>query len=87
MTIETNQQIIMYTTSWCPDCHRSKHFLDENDITYIEHDVEEDKQALAFVLQVNNGNRVVPTIVFPDGSIHAEPPNSVLAEKLGLVDN
>jgi thioredoxin reductase (NADPH) len=33
---------------------------------------------------VNQGKRVVPTIVFPDGSIVVEPSSAELSEKLGL---
>ena len=38
-----------------------------------------------FVEQVNNGNRSVPTIVFPDGSILVEPTVQQLKDKLGVV--
>jgi thioredoxin reductase (NADPH) len=47
-------------------------------------DIQEDKEAQAYVESVNNGNRSVPTIVFPDGDIFVEPSNAQLAEKLGL---
>ena len=83
---QNNEQIVVYSTSWCPDCHRSKYFLDERGIEYLERDVEKDPEAMAFVRQVNHGNRVVPTIVFPDGAILVEPPNGVLAAKLGLIE-
>lgn len=86
MTDQENKkaQIVLYTTSWCPDCHRAKYLLDEYGVAYIDIDVEQDQEALAFVKQVNNGNRVVPTIVFPDSSILVEPSNKQLAEKVGF---
>ena len=77
--------IIMYTTSWCSDCHRAKYLLNEYGIEFINIDVEENPEGLAFVKEVNHGNRVVPTIVFPDDSILVEPSNAVLAEKVGIV--
>jgi len=80
-----NNTIVMYTTSWCPDCHRAKFLLDEYGIEYMNLDVEENPAALAFVKEVNHGNRVVPTIIFPDGSILVEPTNNMLAEKVGIV--
>jgi len=46
--------------------------------------VEQDPAALAFVQQVNNGRRVVPTIVLPDQTILVEPSNALLAEKMGF---
>jgi mycoredoxin len=76
--------IVMYTTSWCSDCHRAKFILDEYGIDYVDIDVDENPAALTFVKEVNNGNRVVPTIIFPDDSILVEPSNSVLAEKVGI---
>lgn len=83
-TKEPEPKIIMYTTSWCPDCFRAKFLLDEYGISYVNIDVEEDAEALAFVKQVNNGHRVVPTIVFPDKTILVEPSNGRLAEKAGI---
>lgn len=77
-------EIVMYTTSWCADCHRAKHLLDEYGIAYAEHDVEQDGVAMDFVKRVNGGRRVVPTIVFADGSILVEPSTSILAEKIGV---
>ena len=32
-------------------------------------DVDDDKQDKAFVMEVNNGTLVVPTIIFPDGNV------------------
>jgi len=80
----TNGKIVMYTTSWCSDCHRAKYLLDEYGIEYINVDVETDPAGLTFVKEVNNGHRVVPTIVFPDRSILVEPSNKTLADKLQI---
>ena len=80
----TDSKIQVYSTSWCPDCHRAKYILDEYGIAYNEIDVEQNAEGLAFVKQVNNGNRVVPTIVFSDGAILVEPSNKTLATKLGI---
>lgn len=87
MTQNNHEEILMYTTSWCSDCHRSKRFLDEYGIPYIEIDVDEDAEGLEFVKKVNHGNRVVPTIVFQDGDILVEPPNAALALKLHLEES
>ncbi len=74
--------IVMYSTSWCPDCKRAKKFLDKNNVPYIEVDVDDDEQGKAFVMDVNNGARVVPTIIFPDGGVLIEPSTQELREKL-----
>ena len=74
-------QIVAYTTSWCPDCKRAKKFFAENQISFLEVDVESDAQASDFVKGLNNGSRSVPTIIFPDGSKLVEPSNEQLKAK------
>ena len=81
---QDHEHIILYGTTWCPDCKRAKQFLGEQRIHYDWVDIEKDAVALAYVEEVNKGKRIIPTIVFPDGSILVEPTNAELAEKLGL---
>lgn len=76
--------IKLYGAHWCPDCRRSKRFLGEQQIAYDWIDIEKDESAQAYVEEVNDGKRIIPTIVFPDGSILTEPSNAELAEQLGL---
>lgn len=78
------EQIIVYSTVWCPDCKRAKKFLAEHRVPYENIDIEQDAKAMAFVEKINNGMRIIPTIVFPDGSTLSEPSNAQLAEKLGM---
>lgn len=76
--------IVVYSTVWCSDCKRAKKFFGEQRIPYINIDIEQDPQAMAYVERINNGMRIVPTIVFPDGDVLVEPSNAQLAAKLGL---
>lgn len=76
--------ITIYGAYWCPDCRRSKQFLGEHQIPYKWVDIEQDKEGEAYVLQKNDGKRIIPTIEFEDGSILVEPSNAELAAKLGL---
>lgn len=82
--IDQQQSIVVYGTTWCPDCQRSKAFLGEQRVHYVWVDIETDLAAADYVQQVNDGKRVVPTIVFPDGDILTEPSNAELAQKLGI---
>jgi thioredoxin reductase (NADPH) len=84
MVTGSQNGIVVYGTVWCPDCKRSKQFFADHRITYINIDIEQDSEAIAYVEKVNNGMRRVPTIVFPDGSIMVEPSNAELAQKLGI---
>ena len=76
--------VIIYGASWCPDCRRAKRFLGDQRIAYEWHDIEVDPDGVDVVQQRNNGNNVIPTIIFPDGSHLSEPSNEELAEKLGI---
>ena len=77
-------RVTVYGAYWCPDCRRSKKFLGEQFIPFRWVDIEQDKDGEMYVLQRNNGKRIIPTIVFEDGSFLVEPSNAELAKKLGL---
>ena len=79
-----NADITVYGAYWCPDCRRSKMFLGEHQIPYEWVDIEENAEAEQFVIEKNEGKRIIPTIVFKDGSFLVEPTNAELAAKLGL---
>lgn len=84
MSHPNGKDIVVYSTTWCPDCRRAKKFFGEQRIPYVNVDIEADAQAMAFVEKINQGRRSVPTIIFPDGQILVEPSNAQLADKLGL---
>ena len=77
-------EITVYGADWCSDCVRSKQFLDDQRIPYLWRDVEQDKAAEQFVIEANGGMRIIPTVVFGDGSLLVEPSNAEFAMKLGL---
>jgi mycoredoxin len=66
-------QLTMYSTSWCGYCHRLAGQLDREGIAFSVVDIESDPEAATLVERVNNGNRTVPTVVFPDGSALTNP--------------
>ncbi|MFH2039973.1 MAG: glutaredoxin domain-containing protein [Chloroflexota bacterium] len=76
--------ILIYGTNWCPDCYRVRKFMDANNIAYQWININKDPSACAIVEKVNNGNRSVPTIIWPDGSHLVEPSLKQLNHKLGL---
>lgn len=75
---------IVYGTTWCPDCKRSKKFLGEHRVQYAWIDVEQDKAAQRKIEELNGGKQIIPTIIFEDGSVLAEPSNAELAARLGI---
>ena len=72
--------IIIYATDWCGDCKRARRFFDDHKIPYQWINIDANPEAEQFVRTANNGDRSVPTIVFPDGRILVEPSNRQLTE-------
>jgi thioredoxin reductase (NADPH) len=79
-----SDSIVLYGAAWCPDCRRSKTFLGEQRVPFRYVDLEVHPEENETVQRFNDGKRIIPTIVFPDGSHLAEPTNGELADKLGL---
>jgi len=77
-------EIILYGTDWCGGSRRVRLFMDQHNIPYHWVNIDQDDAAARYVQSINNGNRSVPTIVWPDGSKLVEPSNRILAEKLGV---
>ncbi len=71
-------------TSWCSDTVRARAFLDEHHIDYEWTDIDVDERGASEVESWHDGQRVVPTIVFDDGTMLSEPSNEELAAKLDI---
>jgi thioredoxin reductase (NADPH) len=80
----TDRAIEVYGAAWCPDCRRAKKFLTDQRVHYLWHDIDGRDDLQALVEERNGGKRIIPTVVFPDGTHLAEPSNEELADKLGL---
>jgi mycoredoxin len=74
--------LTMYTTDWCGFCVRLKHGLEREGISYDEVNIEHAPEAAELVMQVNGGNRTVPTVVFADGTALTNPSIRQVKEKL-----
>lgn len=73
----------LYGADWCPDCLRAKAYLKENNISYEFVDVDLDKEATAKVEAINNGKRIIPTVLVNEKS-YTNPDNPTLASVLGI---
>ena len=80
----TETKIVVYGTSWCGDCKRTRAYLDMHRIAYEWIDIDRDPNAAAFVEKVNRGFRSVPTVVLLDGSVLVEPSDRELELSLGV---
>ena len=80
--MEYSKTITVYGADWCSDCKRSKRLLDSKNIKYTWVDVDNNEAALQTVKSLNQGKRIIPTIIFPNGDILVEPTDSQLSSKL-----
>ncbi|MBI4491180.1 MAG: mycoredoxin [Chloroflexi bacterium] len=78
----TDNALTVYGTTWCGDCHRARRVLDQRGVGYRWIDIDAEPGAQEVVLRLNGGLRVVPTIIFPDGSVLTEPSNRELLARL-----
>ena len=62
------EKIIMYTTTWCPDCRKAKRYMDSLGISYEEVDVDTTPGAADKLIEWSGGFRTVPTFDI-DGEI------------------
>ncbi|MDQ3099618.1 MAG: NrdH-redoxin [bacterium] len=80
-------KIKFYGATWCPDCRRSKQFLDDNNADYEYINLDENPDAADEVVRINNGYQSIPTIVFPDGKVLVEPSNEELKQAMSDMED
>lgn len=75
MTVQAPERgtVTMFTTSWCGYCTRLKSQMDRAGIAFTEVNIEDHPDCADFVMEVNEGNQTVPTLLFPDGSSATNP--------------
>ena len=64
--------IKVYGADWCPDCVNAKNFLSSKGIDFEYIIITNNVEAIAFLEKVNNGKKVIPTLVV-DGEIYTNP--------------
>ncbi len=76
-----SEPVLAYTTSWCPDCRRSKRVMTRLGVAFTEIDIEEEAGAEECMRAANGGSGKVPTIVIGD-CVLVEPTDEALEEAL-----
>ena len=66
------ERVVLYGTSWCPDCKRTRRWLSEHGIGFEEIDVEANPEANDLITRYGYGKRVIPTLDV-DGRIYIDP--------------
>lgn len=78
----SDNHVTIYATDWCPYCANLIKRLNRTETPYELVDVEADSDAAAWVESVNDGNRVVPTVKYSDGTHATNPEASAVRRKL-----
>ena len=78
-----NNEITLYGADWCPDCRKSKSYLNDNNINYQFIDIDTNAWAIPIVEGINKGKRKIPTILIND-QVFVEPENDVLRKALHI---
>lgn len=83
-TPNTSAHVTIFATDWCPFCKKLRERLDRTETPYEVVDVEAEgaEEAAAWVESVNDGNRVVPTVLYSDGTHETNPAASAVRKKL-----
>ena len=61
-------QVTLYTTAWCPFCHKAKRLLHEKKAKFTEIDVDDRPDLRSFLWSVS-GQRTVPQVFINGESI------------------
>ena len=80
---EPNEEIVMYCTPWCPGCRRARVLFEQNNIPYVEIDINRDREAAARVRGWANGNETTPTFKIK-GQIIVDYDQAKLEKILGI---
>lgn len=79
------EAITIYSTGWCPDCRRVKHFLKDRGVEFQEVNIEEDEAGEKIVMLANHGKRKVPTLKVGERYFSCSPFNAQkLADELNI---
>ena len=61
----TDKKVVIYSTPTCPYCHRAKEYLSRKNISYLEYNVAENKDAAKEMMQ-KSGQMSVPVITIDE---------------------
>ena len=59
------RKLVVYSSTWCPDCVQAKRFLDEHDVEYEVIEIDKTPGA-AEELETRTGKRGIPYFVIDD---------------------
>ncbi|MGK0498511.1 MAG: glutaredoxin-like YruB-family protein [Oceanicoccus sp.] len=69
------QDVVMYSTSWCPYCRKTRDYLEQAGIPFTEYDIE--KSARAYQEYESISGRGVPVLRIGDSIIQGYNPDAI----------
>lgn len=78
---KTTEAVTIYATTWCPFCQSLLADLSERGVPFEAWDVEKHRDLAQWVESVNDGNRIVPTVLYSDGTHATNPPSRQVEAK------
>ena len=86
-TPETNSPVTVFATSWCPFCAAlisdlKRADLPKGTVTVVDVDAPGTEALSEWIESVNDGNRIVPTVLYSDGSHATNPPAGAVLAKI-----
>jgi glutaredoxin len=58
---EPQAEVVMYCTSWCPDCRRAREFFRAHHIDYQQINIMHDREAAQRLREWTGGDEITPT--------------------------
>ena len=69
-------KVILYATSWCGYCEKTRRLLEQNGIEYVEYDIEASKEGMSQYKAL--GGRGVPVLLIAGEVVSGYSPKRIL---------
>ena len=74
---DPDAEVVLYATEWCGYCQKTRELLADNNISYVEYDIERSEQG--YREYKNLGGRGVPVVNVKGTVIHGYSAQRILA--------
>lgn len=81
------KSVTIFSTEWCGYCVNLKMQLKNENIAYSNIDIEDNKSANKYLLNLTKGQQTVPTVVFYDNSYIVNPSINEVKDKLKYINS
>ena len=80
---ETSEHVTIFYADWCPFCQRLISALNRTETPHalVDAEAEGTENINAWIESVNDGNRIVPTVLYSDGTHATNPAASEVRAK------